>query len=287
MMNTLKWITARGINLAYGGSQILRSYMADRASYKILFSARNDDLVWEQRVSKGFAFTRHQIAFEKFEQADPARYDLIVPLSLLAVEYIAAHPKWAPNNPLPTPSIECIGLCDNKLALNQKLIQKGHGDIIPRIGTDLPFPYVIKKSRDGFGVNTHLIRNRDDEAKYKHLLDDPGYFAQEAIEGFQEYAAHLVIRDGKLVCHMGMKHHLPTNTSITGMYSKVVSSHPTRSRFTDQFVAALNAIKFEGLCCIDYKIVNGKPKLFEINPRMGSSLCPFFFSFVPELMRKA
>ncbi len=35
--------------------------------------------------------------------------------------------------------------------------------------------------------------------------------------------------------------------------------------------------------CINYKVVNGQPVIFEINPRFGGSLSLFFFSFLRHL----
>ena len=286
MPRSFKSLTGRAINIAYGGFHVLRCFAVGGPAYRILLSPRPDTPSYEEQVSKGFSYTRYKTTYQEFEKADPSRFDLILPLGLPAVEFIASHPDWAPNNPMPTPSLDCIRLCEDKLALNQMLIRKGHGDLIPRLGPGLPMPYLIKKRTDNFGINTHLIRTAEDEQRLGHLLHDPGYFSQELVESFQEYAAHMVIRGGKLVCQMMIQHNLPNTMAITGKQSSVRSSHATRSRFTDQFVAALNAIGFEGLCCIDFRVVKGQPKLFEINPRMGFSLCPFLFSFVPALMRK-
>ncbi|MFM7150128.1 MAG: hypothetical protein ACKO23_09825 [Gemmataceae bacterium] len=236
---------------------------------------------------QGFRLHLHQITFQEFEEADPTRFDLIVPLGLPAVEFLSAHPGWAPRNPLASPPLECVRLCDDKLALNRRLIQEGHADLIPRLGPGLSMPYIIKKSTDGHGINTHLVRNREDEQRFGHLLHDPDYFTQEVVEGFQEYAAHMVIRDGKLVCQMTIQHNLPTTMSIRGVQAKVTSSRVCRNHFTDRLVAVLNVIGYEGLCCINYKIIQGQAKLLEINPRIGSSLCPFLFSFVPAIMRGA
>ena len=49
------------------------------------------------------------------------------------------------------------------------------------------------------------------------------------------------------------------------------------------FSSILTAIGYEGLCCFDYKIANGKPKIFEINPRFGGSLGNYLFSFLNNL----
>jgi hypothetical protein len=43
--------------------------------------------------------------------------------------------------------------------------------------------------------------------------------------------------------------------------------------YLDLFSEILARLEFEGTACFDYKIVNGKPVIFEINPRFGGSLC--------------
>jgi predicted ATP-grasp superfamily ATP-dependent carboligase len=49
------------------------------------------------------------------------------------------------------------------------------------------------------------------------------------------------------------------------------------------FTSMLNAIGFEGLCCIDYKVFDNRPFVLEINPRMGGSLSLYFHRFVEEV----
>lgn len=45
----------------------------------------------------------------------------------------------------------------------------------------------------------------------------------------------------------------------------------------------LDTLGFEGLCCINYKLNNGRPLLLEINPRFGGSLGEYFFAFLRHL----
>jgi D-alanine-D-alanine ligase-like ATP-grasp enzyme len=44
----------------------------------------------------------------------------------------------------------------------------------------------------------------------------------------------------------------------------------------DLFAQMLAALGFSGLCCVNYKLVDGNPMIFEINPRCGFSLCAHF-----------
>jgi predicted ATP-grasp superfamily ATP-dependent carboligase len=39
--------------------------------------------------------------------------------------------------------------------------------------------------------------------------------------------------------------------------------------FLEEFASVLRAIGYNGLCCIDYKVADGVPKILEVNPRIG------------------
>ncbi len=49
----------------------------------------------------------------------------------------------------------------------------------------------------------------------------------------------------------------------------------------------LNAVGYEGLCCVNYKLQDGRVRFLEINPRFGASLAPWFFAMVRALPRAA
>ncbi|MNC96669.1 hypothetical protein D3C83_141030 [compost metagenome] len=53
--------------------------------------------------------------------------------------------------------------------------------------------------------------------------------------------------------------------------------------FLDSFCEILTLLKFEGLCCFNYKIKDSRPLIFEINPRFGGSLCSYFYPFIRHL----
>jgi len=53
------------------------------------------------------------------------------------------------------------------------------------------------------------------------------------------------------------------------------------------FASMLATIGFEGLCCVNYKLERGVPRVFEINPRMGWNLCAHFAELIPLLEQRA
>jgi predicted ATP-grasp superfamily ATP-dependent carboligase len=50
--------------------------------------------------------------------------------------------------------------------------------------------------------------------------------------------------------------------------STLIDLHQKYVKIFDKILLKIN---FRGICCIDYKIVNNKPIIFEINPRFGGS----------------
>ena len=46
-------------------------------------------------------------------------------------------------------------------------------------------------------------------------------------------------------------------------------------KFLNDFENILSLMNYQGICCFNYKILDGKPKIFEINPRFGGTM-PYF-----------
>ncbi len=59
---------------------------------------------------------------------------------------------------------------------------------------------------------------------------------------------------------------------VRGVQNDPISIGKIETPFRDVFAAVLQALDYSGTSCFNYKIADGKPKLFEINPRAGGSL---------------
>ena len=88
--------------------------------------------------------------------------------------------------------------------------------------------------------------------------------------------------EGRIRCALTIEYDMQASGRIKGPLrpgrARLVA---TRHRGT--FAAMLRAIGYQGLCCIDYKMRSGVPLILEVNPRIGGSLVPFFFSFLRHL----
>jgi predicted ATP-grasp superfamily ATP-dependent carboligase len=132
------------------------------------------------------------------------------------------------------------------------------------------------------GISCHFISSPDQKDEFRELISSPDYFCQEIIEGTNEYATHILFKDQKIVTSLTIRYEFYDRIFINGK-AGFVCTKIRECDHLDTFAAILEAIGFEGLCCFDYKIVNGKPKIFEINPRFGGSLSSYFFTFLHQL----
>ena len=247
---------------------------------KILFSNSKKD--WIPLIKKGFELIHHEIFFAELMSSDIKSFDLIVPLTIQDLNYLNQIPGLIANNAIPIPTIASILLCDNKYLLNKALVIKGFSDFIPKIGITYQYPYVLKKRIDEWGQNSHLIFNKQQEQLFLVNLIHPDYFVQEYIAGAIEYAGHILFKNKKIVHSITIKHTHETDIYIRGK-DKSISSAVFDCPYLELFSSMLIAIGFEGLCCIDYKVINNQPFILEINPRFGGSLCGLFFSFIEHL----
>ncbi|WP_426671419.1 ATP-grasp domain-containing protein [Mucilaginibacter sp. McL0603] len=256
-----------------------RAYLFPVPGIRILFSANEG---FEKNIRRGFLFLRYEIHFDGFAAENIRKGDLLVPLNVNDVRVASKMAHLTGDRRIPLPVLEAINICDDKYLFNKTLVEKGFKDIVPKISNNLPTPYFLKKKVDLGGRNSHLILNAEAEAKFKDMINSPDYFRQEIVEGKSEYATHILFRDHRIVTTLTIKHTFPKRLPVNGI-DKSVYSTISNCAYLDTFSSVLEAIGFEGLCCFDYKVVDGKLYIFEINPRFGGSLGPYFFTFLRRL----
>jgi len=266
------------INSQYYTQEIFKSAFSFKPKLKILFPEKGFDF----NTKLGFYFSRHEISFAKITLDNIKNNDLIIALDMHDIEFLSNHKDLKPNCLIPIPNIELINLCNDKFLFNKTIVQNGFGRFIPKIGQNLPYPYILKKSIAFGGSDCYIIKNAKEETLFKELLDDPNYFCQEIIKGNTEFATHLIIRNRKIAASLTIKYIFESNIQIKGQ-DKYVCRYISNCNYIDLFLEILNTIDFEGICCVNYKIENNIPYILEINPRIGGSLNPYFFSFVRQI----
>ena len=264
-------------NRLYVKSEKLRALLFSRSARKILISEKPD---WEDEIKAGFRRLPHQVEFGPITEDSFRRYDIVVPLSPSAMEEARRYSS-PEKNALPLPSPQSVQLCNDKYEFNQALVVAGFGRYIPKMaqGAVLSPQYIVKKRISSWGKECYIVRNSRDQKTQLHRITDPEYFCQEFVPGNTEFATHILFVRGRIVKSLNIKYEFACDAPIKGQTANPLTVIH-RCPYLDLFEKILQTIQFEGLCCVNYKVANGRLFLLEINPRFGGSLAPYFFSFV-------
>ncbi|XAM00604.1 hypothetical protein OT109_04270 [Phycisphaeraceae bacterium D3-23] len=249
---------------------------------RILFSNHDG---WEKPIRLGFENTGHHIHFDRFTPESVRGYDMVVPLSIEDALFMDGNPDLLPDNPLPIPSAKAIAICDDKVRFHQTLTELGYSAYLPPMEGELGYPHILKKKVDQWGQSCVVIHNPRQEAEHQNLLQTPDYFRQRMVPGYDEYATHMLMKNGRLLRDLNIRYHFNTPTPIKGQ-DTIAWMRRCPSTHRERFVKILKDLDYDGLCCFNYKHdEQGQPLIFEINPRFGGSLSRYFFGFVRHLCR--
>jgi hypothetical protein len=248
-------------------------------SLRILISENTEV---KDAIRNGFCWSRHTVEFGSLSPESFAEFDLVVPSSVSDLIQARQWPQLLAKSPLPFPSEESFLLCDDKYRFNQALIDKGFGKHIPMMGNGLRPPYILKKRNGIWGEQCWMIHDDEDELRVVDQLKDPAFFRQEIIRGPLEFATHILFANGRIVKSLNIMYEFDTEIPIKGQVHWVYTVIH-RCAYLRLFANILKSIGFQGLCCVNYKVLRGRPYIFEINPRFGGSLAPYLFSFIRHL----
>ena len=275
----IKRLQAQINKSAYFGFELVRSIVSPTPGIKILFSLKSGR---EKTISRGFNFLKHQVDFNAFTPENIKKNDLIVPLTIWDLRAMEEVRHLLVNNPIPIPSLEAINVCDDKFLFGKALCELGFGEVIPKIGHGLKYPFILKKRIAFSGDNCYIISNPEQEKEHGDIIYDPDYFCQELVQGKNEYATHILFKDNKIVTSLNIEYVFSSDAFVKGK-DKFICTRVTHTHHLELFSSILAAIGYEGVCCFNYKEIDGRPYILEINPRFGSSLSSFFFSFIRRL----
>lgn len=248
---------------------------------RLFFSSKPE---WEPAIRRSFRFTPHRLTFGAIPAVPVGSDALVVPLTLEDTLHVATEcHNLGSTHPLAAPP-PMIALCNDKHRANEALCSLGFGALVPRASPCLRPPYVLKKKVDQWGCHTRIVRTAEEEIGLGALLESSEYFRQQIVPGPYEYASHVVMRGGRVSCSVTVRMMFDSESFVYGRDGMrprervVVPCEHLRV-----LEAMLAAIGYEGLCCVDYKVRKNQPAIFEINPRFGASLAPYFYSFLRHL----
>ena len=98
------------------------------------------------------------------------------------------------------------------------------------------------------------------------------YFKQEYTPGRVEYATHILALDGIVRYRSTIEAVFGEEFYVCGKFTAPVSVRRVPTVVAETLSRIIAALEYTGTCSVNYKVEDGVPKLFEINPRPGSSL---------------
>jgi len=250
--------------------------------HRIAFSTQK---TWEPIIRNGFTGWPIEIIFANPSDLKLDDFDLVVPLNVDDALWLSEHPEYQKKNAIPVPSAQLINLCDDKKSFDDALAAAGFGIHVPFPKKTKVYPYVLKKRRSHSSLNTYIIGDPSDEMNVGTLVDDPEYFTQRLVTGSKEYVSHIIIMDGEVVCELTVEITFKTERAVKFRDPELFTRY-VRCPDLPVLGAILRSLRYEGLCCFNYKMDNGVLVVLELNPRFGGSLCPLFFSFVGAIKKE-
>lgn len=236
---------------------------------RILFAHKKD---WIEPVAERLDRSRFDATFRDFREPPPqfSQFDCIVPLRLSDYAPLRAYPGRAACL---IPDLAAVSIADDKPRFVTFLRDAGFGEFAPTVynGT-VQYPFIYKKRVDVAGKNARIVFSPEEHAAFESGIVAAEYFRQEYVGGRIEYTSHFLTVDGRPTFDTTLEFTFGRDHFVRGLRCEAASSRKVNTPFADLFAAILKALNYTGTGCFNYKIENGRPKIFELNPRAGGSL---------------
>lgn len=204
----------------------------------------------------------------------PDLYPVFLPLMEGHTRALPAHAASL------TPAPELIDLLENKDLFGVYLEELGLAAHAPRHFwsiDEVEYPCVFKPVGLNGGQGVAVISDEEElrAAIAGHVVDEGRYLLQSLTVGADEFVTHALLRDGKVIWDTTFLYLLGgtavvRTAVVTG--DCAVRRAPTARAVLDLLDWIGADLGFSGPVNVDYKIIDGKPIIFEINPRLGGSL---------------
>ena len=172
---------------------------------------------------------------------------------------------------------DIIDLLDNKIKFRDFMIQNELENMIPityqinkTIFQHIIYPCIFKLAITYAGGGSHICDTSKKVTSYASFYHPKEYFLQEFIYEQTEHGAHLVIDNGKIKWAICYKTIHPSKLYI--QKGRMTEYEKINNFDFTPFEKIFMALHYSGFACIDFKIVDGNIKIFEINPRLGGTL---------------
>jgi hypothetical protein len=238
---------------------------------------------WDQLIRPNLA-ARYDATFADLADVDLDAFDAVAPLRVEHYAALARRPDLH-GRKFFHPAVAVAALCEDKLALTRFLLAEGFADFAPPLRmAGAPYPYVWKRRWGEWGGACRVIAGPEAEANID--LADPAWFAQTLVRGETEFATHVLLVDGGIRYASTFDYHMAGAELICGKDNRPLSqSFAFGCDHLPLFAAILDRLGYEGTACFDYKVVAGRPLIFELNPRYGGSLSSDVTAYVDAYVK--
>lgn len=240
---------------------------------KILLFPR--DLKWEEKLQRQTGYTFIDVDDEN---------DLIGRKSIEEVfliprtDQFAAHlslnqRSFRENNyKFVTSEYKLIDQLANKVKLSNHVLQS----YLPKKYNfdDVKYPCYLKYEYGHYSETVWKVNNYSElSKKTKNLILDKDYVIQEAVPGNKEYSTSFIVDRGSIVFSAGYFHSYSTDLFVWP-YDKAdafarfkLNKNSSLIKIFQEFLT-----DYHGIINCNYKIIGGKPKILEFNPRLSGDI---------------
>jgi hypothetical protein len=279
---------SRVFKLGYIARQLLAARMAGRRGLRIAASTAPVD--WVPEIRRYTSRAGHHVDFLELQSADLGSYDAVIPLTVEDSLFLADRPDLTRSTLFRPPSREVTELCDDKPALEAFLVRSGYAHLVPvpildQAGRPI-IPFFLKPRAGNYGDGCRVVRSIAEADAAQRLLEDGTHFAQRLLRGRREYAVHMLMQNGQLRFHLGVRYDFGIVDAVKGKDAPLCT-WLFRCPHIETWVEILRRMGYEGICCVNYKYAeadrSATPMLLEINPRVGGSLALYLFAALGRL----
>ena len=161
------------------------------------------------------------------------------------------------------------------------MVKNKLSDYVPKYyikDADIMYPCMVKTKTGGAGRGVFLAYRKEDIGKV-----DSNIIISEYLSSNVEYATSIFYKDGKILKDITFSKKSNKDVYVLQQESKKeIITKREDTKFLEIFKKIIDIFTPKGeycQCSINYKIENNKPKIFEINPRIGYTLAGFSDDF--------
>jgi predicted ATP-grasp superfamily ATP-dependent carboligase len=161
-----------------------------------------------------------------------------------------------------------MNMTEYKIHIPTTLISCVHGKQL--FHNKVVYPCIYKLCVSSGGASSHIIENKTQ--LIKTLRNNKQHFViQEYITSCDEYSGHFYVRDGNII--FSKIYHLVNKKTNYIQKGRMLNYNTVDNQnYINVFQSIFKMMNYTGFACIDYKLINNIPIIFEINPRLGATI---------------